>query len=74
MSSKHVVLEHGGLWKCVRRETSKPSWMHFVEVGKLLCLAQLDLQEASTEACSTSPGSGFFFLWVTGELSTLRQI
>ena len=24
--------------------------MHFVEVGKSLCLAQLDLQEASTEA------------------------
>ena len=41
-----------------RRETSKPSWMHFVEEGKSLYLAQLDLQEASTEACSTSPGSG----------------
>ena len=32
--------------------------MHFVKVGTSLCLAQVDLQEASTEACSTSPGSG----------------
>ncbi len=32
--------------------------MHFVNVGVSLCLAQLDLPEASTEACSTSPGSG----------------
>ena len=30
--------------------------MHYVKVGTSLCLAQLDLQEASTEACITSPG------------------
>ena len=32
--------------------------MHFLKVGVALCTAQLDLQEAATEACRTSPGSG----------------
>ena len=53
MSSKHVVLEQWPMETCEKkRKTSKPSWMHFVKVGVSLCLAQLDLQEASTEACS----------------------
>ena len=44
-------------------ETSKPSWMHSAKLGTSLSRAQLDLQEASTEACSTPPESGFgFFL------------
>ena len=52
--SLHLCNEYLSLLK----KKKKKSRMHCTKAGISLCLAQPDLQEASTEACSTSPGLG----------------